>query len=380
MVPFERKRPALVLSEEMAAQLERISRSRTTAVRRVERARMLLAYAAGETISSIAARLGTNRPKVERCIDKALQLGPEAALGDLPGRGRRPRIPAEARAWVVSLACQTPEDLGYPHELWTTRLLVRHIRRHCEAAGHPSLVRIGTGTLSRVLAEHAIRPYKIRYDLERRDPDFDAKMAQLLLVYKQVELLRQRQDPSGPLHAVLCYDEKPGIQVLGTTAPDRPPQPGQQGSWSRDYEVVRHGTLTLMAAIDLLTGHVHSQVVNRHRSREFVPFLKRLDASYPGGIPIRILLDHHSAHLSKETRSYLATVPNRFEFIFTPKHGSWLNLIEAFLAKMAKSLLRGIRAHSQEEMARRIAQYIDDLNQEPVVFRWKHGLETLSVT
>ena len=98
-----------------------------------------------------------------------------------------------------------------------------------------------------------------------------------------------------------------------------------------------------MAGIDLLSGHVHANIVERHRSREFIAFLKSVDQYYPQTALIRIVPDNHSAHISKETRAYLASVPNRFEFIFTPKHGSWLNIIETFFSKMARSFLRGIR-------------------------------------
>jgi len=134
-----------------------------------------------------------------------------------------------------------------------------------------------------------------------------------------------------------------------------------------------------MAGIDLLSGHVHGQVVDRHRSQEFIAFLKLLDANYPADKTIRVILDNHSAHLSKETRSYLTTAPNRFEFIFTPKHGSWLNLIEAFFGKMARTMLRGMRVASKEELKERIEKYLTELNEAPVIFRWKWGLDALAV-
>ena len=109
-------------------------------------------------------------------MSKALDLGVTQALAELPGRGRRPAITAEARAWVVSLACQKPKDLGYAQELWTTRLLASHIRRYCAAAGHPSLGKLGRGTVSKILSANQVHPHKIQYSLERRDPDFEAKM------------------------------------------------------------------------------------------------------------------------------------------------------------------------------------------------------------
>lgn len=378
-MPFQSQRAKLVLSEDLHQRLTTLASSRTEPAHRVERARILLAYALGETISAIARQLGTHRPKIERCVDKALQIGALAALEDLPGRGRKPTIPAEARAWVVSLACQKPKDLGYAAELWTTRLLAAHVRQHCEAQGHPSLRRLGRGTVSKILSRSQIRPHKIASYLQRRDPEFEAKMAQVLCVYREVQLLREKGEDASSWLAVLSYDEKPGIQVLENTAPDRLPVPGLYPTLARDHEYIRHGTLSLLAGIDLLSGQVHGLVADRHRSREFVEFLKRLDASYPRTATIRLILDNHSAHISKETRAYLATVPNRFDFIFTPKHGSWLNLVESFFAKLAKTLLRGIRAASKSELKQRIERHLDEVNQDPVVFKWKYRLDSLSV-
>ena len=150
-VPFFSRRAQLKLSHREIEKLTALSQSRSQPAGRVQRAAILLQYHAGKTISEIARGLGTNRPRVERCVSKALDLGVTQALAELPGRGRRPAITAEARAWVVSLACQEPNDLGYAQQLWTTRLLASHIRRHCAAAGHPSLGKLGRGTVSKIL-------------------------------------------------------------------------------------------------------------------------------------------------------------------------------------------------------------------------------------
>lgn len=378
-MPLRRKRAMLLLESEVRDRLEKLSNSRTESACTVERAQMLLGYAGGESISSIARRFRTNRPKVERCIDKGLGLGALAALSDIPRSGRTPTITLEARAWVVSLACQKPKDLGYSYELWTTRLLSQHIRKHCVDAGHPSLVRLARGTVSKILRQNKIRPHKITYYLQRRDPEFESKMAQVLFVYKEVELASRKDDESADMVAFLSYDEKPGIQAIANTCEDLPPVPGEQPCVSRDYEYKRHGTVSLLAGIDLLTGHVHALVRNRHRSVEFTEFLKMVDSKYPKQMVIRIVLDNHSAHISKETRRYLANVPNRFEFVLTPTHGSWLNLIESFFAKMTNTFLRGIRVHSKVELVRRIEQYLAEINQTPVVFRWKYGLDSIVV-
>jgi transposase len=377
-MPFGRTRSRLVLGPEARAQLVALSKARMAPLSQVERAQMMLAYADGEGISAIARRLHTNRPRVERCLDKALQLGPLAALKDLPRSGRPATITPEARAWVTALACRKPKELGYSYELWTLQLLADHVQRHCEAAGHPSLRQVVRGTIAKLLTEGEVQPHRIRYYLERRDPDFELKMAQVLCVYHEVALLRRQEDPDASLTAYLSYDEKPGIQAIENLAPDLPAVPGQHPQLARDHQYRRHGTVSLLAGIDLLTGEVHGMVADRHRSREFVAFLKLLDTGYPPEIKLRIILDNHSAHTSKETRAYLSTRPNRFEFIFTPTHGSWLNLIEAFFAKMAKTMLRGIRVSSKAELRARLDQYLREINEAPVVFRWKYGIEPVS--
>jgi len=378
-MPFLRKRAMLTLDDETRNNLRAISVSRTEPAARVERARILLGYAGGESVSAIARSLHTNRPKVERCIDKSLELGAVAALEDLPRSGKAATITPEARAWVVSLACQKPKDLGYSYELWTTKLLASHVRERCEAEGHPSLARLSRGTVSKILRQSKIRPHKIAYYVEKRDPEFEPKMAQVLYVYKEVELLREKNSKTPEMVAFLSYDEKPGIQAIANTSDDLLPVPGEHSCIYRDYEYVRHGVMSLLAGVDLLTGQVHGLVRDRHRSAEFVEFLKLVDSRYPSDMVIRMVLDNHSSHISKETRAYLATVPNRFEFIFTPKHGSWLNLIESFFGKMAKTVLRGLRVNSKAELAQRIEQYLNEINETPVVYRWKYALDSVFV-
>ena len=232
----------------------------------------------------------------------------------------------------MSLACDKAKEHGYPHELWTTRLLARHAREYGPAAGHECLTTLVQGTVCKILGQEEIKPHKVRYYLERRDAEFEQKMAEVLCVYREVQVLKKAaaksNKPDKPV-AIVSYDEKPGIQAIATTAPDLPPEPGVHATFARDHEYKRHGTLSLLAGIDLLTGKVHALVRDRHRSREFIEFLKLLDAAYPASTAIKLILDNHSAHISREMRTWLAAqVPGRFEFTFTPKHGSWLNLVE----------------------------------------------------
>lgn len=375
-MPFKRTKAELILTDSERVELKQITKTRSEEFRRVERAKMMLLYAEGQGAPAIADQLNTNAPKVYRCINKALEFGVLNALDDIKRSGRPAAITDDAKAWVVSLAYQKPNAFGYSYEVWTTRLLAQHIKENATAANHPSVKNIGSGTVSRILSENDVKPHKINYYLERRDEDFDTKMAQVLHVYQQVKW-QLADDAFQPVCDVtLSYDEKPGLQAVENKAPDLPPVPGKHPTIGRDSEYVRHGTLSLLAGIDLVTGEVIGAVEDRHRSREFVDFLKMLNERYDPELRIQIVLDNHSAHTSKETRAYLDTVPNRFEFVFTPKHGSWLNIIESFFAKMSKSFLRHIRVKSKEELKARIELYLKEVNENPVPFRWKHGLES----
>ena len=175
--------------------------------------------------------------------------------------------------------------------------------------------------------------------------------------------------------AIISYDEKPGIQALATTAPDLPPEPMRHPTVARDHEYVRLGTLSLLAGIDLVTGVVHASVEERHRSREFIEFLKRLDAAYAPATAIKIILDNHSAHISKETRAWLAEQPEgRFTFVFTPKHGSWLNLVEGFFPSSPAPRSATFASPPWRNCVKNLAA-IDFANREPVVHTWTYKIE-----
>ena len=371
----------VAMTDEDVARLMAISRSRTEPASRVERAQMLLAYREKPSFFAVGQRLGVHHQTVQRCIERALAYGPLMALDDRPRPGKEPTITPEAKAWLVSLACRKAKELGYPHELWTTRLLARHAREHGAAAGHACLSNLVQGTVCKILGQEEVKPHKVRYYLERRDAEFEQKMAEVLCVYREVQILKKAaarakkaKKPGKPV-TIVSYDEKPGIQAIATTAPDLPPVPGTYATFARDYEYKRHGTLSLLAGIDLLTGKVHALVKERHRSREFIEFLKLLDAAYPASTAIKLILDNHSAHISRETQAWLAAQPaGRFEFTFTPKHGSWLNLIEGFFSKFARSVLRHIRVASKQELKERIMAGIEDVNRYPVIHTWSYKL------
>ena len=368
------QRPRIRLTDEQRSELERIARSRTAAAREVERADIILRQAAGEGISSIERSVKVSRPTVYKCIDKALAMGPEGALKDLPHSPKGPTITDEAKLWVVNVACTKPKDHGYAAELWTLSQLAMHTRSLprwldtpvCNGRERPRCIRI--------LKTQALQPHKIKYYLERRDPDFDRKMQEILIVYQEVNLQNDTNtsDPVvEPKMVTVSVDEKPGVQAIQNTAKDLPPVAHKHQSNGRDYEYQRLGTLSILASLDLHTGHVIAQVHDRHRSREFVSLLSELDAYYPSDCMIRVILDNHSAHISKETLAYLATKPNRFIYVHTPKHGSWLNLVETLFSKMARTFLRHIRVASKDELRQRILQGVAEINDTPVVHRWK---------
>jgi transposase len=369
-----RRAVELAMSGEEIETLTAVSRSRTAPASRVSRAAMLLAYCEQGSFFAVGQRLGVHHQTVQRCVERALAYGPLAALDDRPRPGKEPVITPEAKAWLASLACDKAKEHGYPHELWTTRLLARHARKHGPAAGHECLAHLVQGTVCKLLSQEEIKPHKVRYYLERRDAEFEQKMAEVLYVYREVQVLKkaaaksEKSKKSQKPVTIVSYDEKPGIQAIATTAPDLPPAPGVHATFARDHEYKRHGTLSLLAGIDLLTGKVHALVRDRHRSREFIEFLKLLDAAYPASTAIKLILDNHSAHISRETRAWLDTRPaGRFDFTFTPKHGSWLNLIEGFFSKFARSVLRHIRVTSKHELKQRIMAGIDDVNRHPVI-------------
>jgi transposase len=361
--------------------LERLHKSHTAPCRAVQRAQVLWLYHAGESIAAIMHAVHLTRKSVAKWVSKALKVGVAAGLQDTP-HGSPPKLTEEAKAWVVHLACSKPKDFGYAAELWTRQALAQHVRREAVAAGHPSLARAGKATVHRILAAQPLQPHKVTYYLQRRDPAFESKMREVLLVYQEVALQNQPGEPGMlPLNVVtVSVDEKPGVQAIANTAPDLPPVPGKHPTVARDHEYKRLGTCSILAALDLHTGHVTGRVERRHRSREFIALLRDLDAYYPKDCTLRLVLDNHSAHLSKETQAYLATRPNRFKYVLTPTHGSWLNLAETLFGKMARTFLRHIRVHSWEELRDRILTGITEINSSPVVHRWKkfEGLTALT--
>ena len=216
----------------------------------------------------------TLKANLDRCIGRYRNSGIQPAIFDDDRSGRPPEITDDAKSWIVSVACQKPCDLGCAAELWTLAALHKHIQAHAEEAGYPRLKTVTKPRLQKYLKKMDIKPFKIKYYLERKDPDFENKMHDVLLVYKQVEM--QFDDngdiiipDDGHLTQTVSYDEKPGIQAVANKYPDHNPTE-ENGYICRDYEYVRLGTLSLLAGIDLLTGGAIPLVSQTHKSSDFI--------------------------------------------------------------------------------------------------------------
>jgi transposase len=353
----------LAMSGEDIERLTDISRSRTERASRVERAQMLLAYQENPSFFAVGEKLGVHHQTVQRCVERALAYGALAALDDRPRPGKEPTITPEAKAWLVSLACDEAKDHGYAHELWTTRLLARHAREHGPAAGHECLARLVQGTVCKILGQEEIKPHKVRYYLERRDAEFEQKMAEVLCVYREVQVRKE----------VAAGKSNKSTNRWRSSPTIRGSRPSPRRS-----RICRPSPACTRPSRAIMSTNAMARSAcwpDRHRSREFIEFLKLLDTSYPADTAIKLILDNHSAHISKETRTWLATRPTgRFEFTFTPKHGSWLNLVEGFFSKFARSVLRHIRVTSKYELKQRIIAGIDEVNRYPVIHTWSYKL------
>ena len=371
-MPRKSQKAKLILDQDKKEQLQLLAGSRKAPVREAQRANILLRYSEGIPIIDIERITHVSRPTIYKWVDKALAVGIEEGLKDKYHRPKEPMITEEAKAWVINLACKKPTEYGYAAEMWTRSALSSHARRYGQEAGHECLKKAAKATIQRILEGHPIRPDKMAYYLEKRDPEFEQKMAEVLCIYKDINL----QNEAGgaevtPSVITVSVDEKPGVQAIQNIAPDIMPEPGKQSRMMRDYEYKRLGTLSILATLDLHDGHVIAQIHDKHRSSEFISLLKEMDAYYPAESNIRIILDNHSAHISKETMTYLASRPGRFLYVHTPKHGSWLNLVETLFSKMARTFLKHIRVNSKQELKERILLGIREINDSPVVHRWK---------
>ena len=366
------------ITEADKKELKDLLKKRTIQVQTANRAKILLLKAEGKTIDKTAEEIRVNRKSVMLCIKKYKEGGIKRALYDDEGRGRNTEITDEEKSIIIDTACKKPKDFGYAAETWTYSKLTLHINSKAKELGYKRLETISKTSIKRILDASEIKPFKIQYYCEKRDSEFESKMHNILVVYKQLSLQFETEKDLDEISIhTISYDEKPGIQAISNKGEELPIT-REYGTIKRDYEYKRQGTLSLLAGIDLLTGEVFPLVSETHKSKDFIEFLKILDNKYDKEDKIRLVLDNHSSHTSKETKEYLKTRKGRFEFVFTPTHGSWLNIIESFFSKMTKQMLRGIRVKSKDELKERIYKYFDEVNQDPVIPHWHYKIKEIN--
>jgi transposase len=331
------------------AALEQWVRGRTTPRRVVERARIVLASADGEPGEAICAAVGVSRPTVTRWLDRYAAEGLPGLLADRPRSGRPKQISATEEARIVAKTLNEAPPDGGTH--WSTRLMAR-------ATGlHPT-------TISRLWRTHGLKPHQIAYFKISTDPDFVAKLRDVVGLYL---------DP--PKRAVVfSMDEKSQIQALDRTQPGLPLKKGRAGTFTHDYK--RHGTTTLFAALDVATGRIHHDCLPRHRRDEFLRFMTRLERRVPKGLSLHVILDNYATHKTPEVDQWLRRHP-RVHFHFTPTSASWLNLVERFFSELTTRQLRRLAVTSVAELEAAIHRYIAQRNADPRPFTWTASVKSI---
>jgi len=305
-----------------------------------------LLAADGVESQEIAQQLCVSRPTVQLWRERFLALRTEGLQKDAPRPGRIPAIADDKVAAIVEATLHSqPRNATH----WSTRLMAK-------AQG------VSEATVRRIWKRHSLQPHRLSTFKVSRDPRFVQKLIDVVGLYLN--------PPDKAL--VLCVDEKSQIQALDRTQPGLPLKPGRCGSMTHDYK--RHGTTTLFAALNTIDGKVIGDCMPLHRHQEFIRFLKRIDEETPKEFELHLIVDNYATHKHAGVERWLRRNP-RFHLHFTPTSSSWLNLVEGFFSKLARSVLRHIRVASKQELEDRILAAIDDINQHPVVHTWSYKID-----
>jgi transposase len=339
---------ALAVSEGQRGVLEALSVARTAPHREVQRARVLLMAADGVANTEIASRLGVT-PVTVRSWRKQFQAEGMAKFAKVaPGRGRKPQIPQEVIEQIVDLTQNsTPE--GETH--WSTRTMARRVG-------------VSKDTVQRVWSARGLKPHLVKTFKLSNDPRFEEKLVDVVGLYLN--------PPEKAI--VLCMDEKSSVQALDRTQPSLPIVKGRAATMTHDYK--RHGTTTLFAALDVLTGKVIGSCLPKHRHGEFLKFLKIIDAEVPTGLDVHMIVDNYSTHKHANVQAWLAKHP-RFKLHFTPTSSSWLNLVERWFRELTDKALRRGAFHSVPDLITAIEAYLDAHNNDPKPFIWTATAEDI---
>jgi transposase/transcriptional regulator with XRE-family HTH domain len=332
---------ALMVSEGQREVLEALSVSRTAPHREVQRASALLLAADGVANTQIASRVGVTPVTVRSWRARFEAQGLTKFARVASGRRRESTIPQKVIDEIVDLTQNsTPE--GETH--WSTRTMAKRVG-------------VSKDTVQRVWSARGLRPHLVRTFKLSNDPRFEEKLVDVVGLYLN--------PPEKAI--VLCMDEKSSVQALDRTQPSLPLVKGRAATMTHDYK--RHGTTTLFAALDVLTGKVIGSCLPRHRHGEFLKFLKVIDAEVPNGLDVHLILDNYSTHKHAKVQAWLGKHP-RFQLHFTPTSSSWLNLVERWFRELTdKALRRGV-FHSVPDLIAAIEAYLDAHNNDPKPFVW----------
>jgi transposase len=332
----------IVLRRGDRARLERLVRTRTTSQRVVERARIVVASADGDSGTTICARLRVSRPIVTTWLNRYEAEGLAGLLTDRPRSGRPKQLSSADEAAIIDRTLRTAPPDGGTH--WSTRALARVTGYH-------------HATIARLWHAHGLQPHRVTYFKLSKDPHFVAKLRDVVGLYL---------DP--PERAVVfAFDEKSQIQALDRTQPGLPLKRGRAGTMTHDYK--RHGTTTLFAALDVATGTVLQDCMPRHRHQEFLRFMRQVEQSVPPELAVHVIMDNYATHKHPKVQRWLARHP-RVQFHFTPTSASWLNLVERFFGELTQRQLRRLAVTSVDELIAAITRYIDRRNAHPTPFVW----------
>jgi transposase len=333
--------PALPMTDEQRSILEKLIRSHTAPHRDVLRGRALLMAADGFANTRIAAEVQVSPTSVAAWRARFAEEGLVNFAAVRPGRGPKPSIPAQKVEEIVRLTLHEKPD-GETH--WSCRSMAKRAK-------------VSSSTVQRIWAARGIQPHRVETFKLSSDPQFEEKLIDVVGLYM-----------NPPEKAVvLCMDEKSQIQALDRTQPSLPMRPGRAGTMTHDYK--RHGTTTLFAALDVLSGRVIGQCLPRHRHSEFLTFLKTIDREVPKRLSVHLVLDNYATHNHPKVKAWLERHP-RFQLHFTPTSSSWLNMVEIFFSRLIdKAIRRGI-FHSVPDLINAIENYLAAHNADPKPFVW----------
>jgi transposase len=337
----------IALSKQDRACLEHLARQASAPHRLVVRAKIVLAVADGASNATTARRLEVGVDTVRRWRRRFSEQGP-AGLADRKRSGR-PRIygPTDQLAIVAMATQQVPQVASH----WSHRLLAAALKQQ---------IGISAAQIGRILRALSIKVHRVREWLNRpADPDFAAKAAAVCDLYLNPP----------PNAVLLSLDEKTSIQAKSRKHPTRPAITGQ--AERREFEYIRHGTASLMAALNVATGEVLGRIIGRNDSTTFIAFLHELDQMTHPDLDIHLIMDNGSSHTSKATRAWLADHP-RFKITYTPKHASWLNQIELFFSILTRRLLRRGEFSSHQDLTDKIENFIEVYDRTAKPFRWTY--------